>query len=167
MATVTDIEMISPVVVDVQRHSSVSSVPSDEVIQSCIEATVRRTESDSKKAVEIAVRIVDEDEGRALNRRFRQQDQPTNVLSFPAGSNELPDELPQSLGDLVLCGPVVEREAAEQGKPAASHWQHMLVHGVLHLLGLDHQDTAEAQTMESLEIEILAQRGIADPYEIR
>lgn len=111
---------------------------------------------------ELSVRIVDADEGRALNRDYRDKDYATNVLSFPA---ELPKGVPLPiLGDLVLCAPVIAREAEEQGKPLKHHYAHMLVHGVLHLLGHDHTDEAEAEAMEAIEREVLAGLGIPDPY---
>ena len=111
---------------------------------------------------ELSVRIVDAEEGRALNRDYRDKDYATNVLSFPA---ELPPGVPLPiLGDLVLCAPVIAREAEEQGKPLKHHYAHMLVHGVLHLLGHDHMDEAEAEAMEAIEREVLAGLGIPDPY---
>ena len=118
------------------------------------------------READVAIRLVDEDEGRALNRHYRGKDYATNVLSFPA---ELPEGLPPGLrlpllGDLVICAPVVAREAAEQGKPLNAHYAHLTVHGVLHLLGWDHEDDKEAEAMEQLEREILADLGIADPY---
>lgn len=113
---------------------------------------------------ELAVRVVGEAEGAALNQRWRGRSGATNVLSFPAGSMpELPGQ-PRHLGDLVLCAPVLRREAAAQGKPEASHWAHLLVHGTLHLLGLDHETAAEAEAMEALEVRLLATLGIPDPY---
>ncbi|MEZ5544226.1 MAG: rRNA maturation RNase YbeY [Lysobacteraceae bacterium] len=114
------------------------------------------------KRADLALRIVDEREGRALNRHYRGKDYATNVLSFPA---ELPSgvELP-ILGDIVLCAPVVAREAAEQGKPLNAHYAHLTVHGVLHLLGFDHEDPLDADAMEALERQILASLGIGDPY---
>ena len=115
-----------------------------------------------RKDGELSVRIVDADEGRALNRDYRHKDYATNVLSFPA---ELPPGVPLPiLGDLVLCAPVIAREAEEQGKPLKHHYAHMLVHGVLHLLGHDHMDEAEAEAMEAIEREVLAGLGIPDPY---
>ena len=115
-----------------------------------------------RKPAELAIRIVDTDEGRALNAQYRGKDYATNVLSFEA---ELPPGIDLPLiGDLVICAPVVAREAAEQGKPAANHWAHMTVHGVLHLLGHDHIVEAEAERMEALETRILAGLGIPDPY---
>jgi probable rRNA maturation factor len=122
--------------------------------------------ADRDAPAEVAIRIVGADEGRELNRRYRQRDYATNVLSFPAERPEgLPDdvELPE-LGDLVICADVVAREAAEQGKRPADHWAHLVVHGTLHLLGWDHLEDAEAEAMEARERAILAGLGIADPY---
>lgn len=115
-----------------------------------------------RRASELAVRLVDSAEGRELNRQYRGRDYATNVLSFPA---DLPPGLRLPLlGDLIICAPVVAREAAEQGKPLRSHYAHMTVHGVLHLLGYDHMADAEAERMEALERRALAGLGIADPY---
>ena len=113
---------------------------------------------------DLAIRIVDSKEGRALNRHYRGKDYATNVLSFPA---ELPPgvDMPLPLlGDLVVCAPVVAREAAEQGKALNAHYAHLTVHGVLHLLGLDHDNPLEAEAMERFEREILAGMGFGDPY---
>ena len=114
---------------------------------------------------DLAIRLVDSKEGTSLNRHYRGKDCATNVLSFPV---EMPTgvDLPMPLlGDLVLCAPVVAREAKEQKKPLAAHYAHLTVHGVLHLLGLDHEDEREAQAMELLEREILAGLGYDNPYE--
>ena len=118
------------------------------------------------READLAVRIVDAKEGRALNRHYRGKDYATNVLSFPA---ELPEGLPKGvklplLGDLVLCAPVIAREAREQGKPLRAHYAHLTVHGALHLLGWDHEDAREAEAMEQLERQILAGIGLPDPY---
>ena len=114
------------------------------------------------READLAIRIVGTKEGRALNRHYRGKDYATNVLSFPA---ELPEgvKLPL-LGDIVLCAPVVAREAREQKKPLLAHYAHLTVHGTLHLLGWDHEDAREAEAMEQLEREILAEMGIEDPY---
>jgi probable rRNA maturation factor len=110
----------------------------------------------------LVIRVVDEDESRALNARYRGKDAPTNVLSFPF---EAPPGIGiHHLGDLVICAGVVEREAGEQGKPPAHHWAHMVVHGLLHLRGYDHLDEDAAAQMELLETGILAKLGIGDPY---
>ena len=114
------------------------------------------------RRADLAIRLVDSKEGRALNRHYRGKDYATNVLSFPA---ELPEGVTLPLlGDLVICAPVVAREAAEQDKPLLAHYAHLTVHGVLHLLGLDHEDEREAEAMEQMEREILAALGLPDPY---
>ncbi|UPG95702.1 rRNA maturation RNase YbeY [Luteibacter aegosomatissinici] len=117
-----------------------------------------------RKATEVAIRIVDAEEGQALNLQYRGRDYATNVLSFEA---DLPPgvDLPL-IGDLVICAPVVAREAAEQGKKANDHWAHLTIHGTLHLLGYDHIVDAEAEAMEALETRVLAGLGIADPYTV-
>jgi probable rRNA maturation factor len=117
-------------------------------------------------AARITVRIVDEDEGRELNRDYRGKDYATNVLTFAYGEGEdmpLPEGLPL-MGDLVLCRQVVEREAVEQGKLLDAHYAHLSVHGMLHLQGFDHLEDAEADEMEARERQILADLGYADPY---
>jgi probable rRNA maturation factor len=106
----------------------------------------------------ITVRVVDAEEGRALNRRYRGQDHATNVLTFPYASAPLLN------ADLVLCAPVVEREAGAQGVSLAAHYAHLLVHGTLHAQGFDHERAAEAGRMEARESEILVGLGFADPY---
>ena len=121
------------------------------------------------READLAIRIVDEKEGRALNRHYRGKDYATNVLSFPAEIAEgvkMPKGVKMPLlGDLVICAPVVAREAKEQKKPLTAHYAHLTVHGALHLLGWDHEDEREAEAMEQLEREILAELGIADPYQ--
>lgn len=112
---------------------------------------------------EICLRLVDEAEMASLNLAWRGKTGPTNVLSFPA---DLPSELNLPLlGDIVICSPVVAREALAQGKPARAHWAHLLVHGSLHLLGYDHIDPEEARAMEALETRLLATLGFPCPYE--
>lgn len=144
--------------VDLQVASDAAGVPGAADFQCWAEAAL----AGRANRTEMAIRVVDEAEGRELNRTYRHKDYATNVLSFPA---ELPEDLGlQLLGDLVLCAPVVAREAAEQGKPLAAHWAHLTVHGCLHLLGFDHQTDGEAEAMEALETEILGRLGYADPY---
>jgi probable rRNA maturation factor len=115
---------------------------------------------------ELTVRIVDEAESAALNRRYRGKRGPTNVLSFagerlPVAAPELPP-----LGDLVICASVVQREAREQGKTLAAHFAHLLIHGVLHLEGYDHEAPAAAAKMEARERKLLAGLGFPDPYSV-
>jgi len=114
---------------------------------------------------DVTLRVVGRAEGRTLNKRYRGRDYATNVLSFPVEA--LPDGSRPVRGDLVLCAPVIAREAREQGKPAAAHWAHMVVHGCLHLGGYDHQQDAEASAMEGEERRILAKLGYPDPYQER
>lgn len=123
---------------------------------------VRAALAGHKIAGELCVRIVTPSESRRLNAQYRGHDKPTNVLSFPAAVPAIIDQA--LLGDLVICAQVVAREAREQHKAAEAHWAHMTVHGVLHLLGYDHQKQRDAERMESLERKILAQLGYPDPY---
>lgn len=116
---------------------------------------------------EVAVRLAGEDEGRSLNRDYRGKDYATNVLTFVYGEGEAMPGLPESdvlQGDLVLCVPVVVREAAEQGKALEAHFAHLIVHGMLHLQGFDHEDDAEALEMEAVEREVMAALAYPDPY---
>lgn len=116
---------------------------------------------------EVAVRLVGEPEGRQLNRDYRDKDYATNILTFVYDEGETLPGLPggEALqGDLVVCVPVVVREAAEQGKQLEAHFAHLIVHGMLHLQGFDHDDDAEAQQMENAECEVLATLGYPDPY---
>jgi probable rRNA maturation factor len=133
----------------VQRASRASHIPSD--------ATLRKWARAARVEGAITVRYVGEAEGRRLNREFRGKDYATNVLSFPYAAKPLE-------GDLVICAPVVAREAREQGKPLRAHHAHMLVHGLLHLAGLDHERASQANRMESRERAVLARLGFDDPY---
>jgi probable rRNA maturation factor len=117
------------------------------------------------QAVELCVRIVSEQESQTLNLTYRGKDSPTNVLSF---ESDIPDYIPSNhIGDLVICASVVETEAGEQEKISLHHWAHMCIHGLLHLLGYDHIEDAQAQQMESIETAILGQLGIDDPYQMK
>ena len=134
-------------------------LPSNDAISRWVShALTRRTEPS-----ELTVRLVEADEIVDLNSRYRQRASATNVLSFPFDQSEGLD-IPL-LGDIVICASVVNREAEEQGKSAESHWAHMVIHGVLHLLGYDHETDHEALEMEQLERELLAGLGYADPYD--
>lgn len=112
-----------------------------------------------ERSAEVTIRFVDTEEGQALNKDYRHKDYATNVLSFPYETD------PVVMGDLVVCLPVVQREAQEQGKPVDTHFAHMIVHGILHLHGYDHETSQEdADAMESKERTILARLGYPDPY---
>lgn len=139
---------------------SASGIPRSDSFQRWVQAALQVARR--RRASELAIRIVDAAEGRELNHQYRGRDYATNVLSFPA---DLPPGLRLPLlGDLIICAPIVAREAAEQGKPLRDHYAHMTVHGVLHLLGYDHMVDDEAERMEALERRALAGLGIADPY---
>jgi probable rRNA maturation factor len=111
----------------------------------------------------VTLRIVDKDEGQCLNRDFRGKDYATNVLTFAYGQDEFDPEAAMS-GDIILCAPVIEREAREQGKDLLAHYAHLSVHGMLHLQGYDHETDNEAVIMEAKEAGILAKLGFRDPY---
>jgi probable rRNA maturation factor len=142
---------------ELQNVSQALEVPDARSFERWAEAALQR------EAAEIVIRVVDEDESAELNSQYRHKAGPTNVLSFPF---EAPPGVDTTiLGDLVICAPVVAREAREQGKALAAHWAHMVVHGVLHLQGYDHIDDAEAMKMEAEEIAIMGRLGFANPYE--
>ena len=115
-----------------------------------------------RPVAELTLRLVDREESCQLNEQYRGKDSPTNVLSFPAN---LPEGIGlQLLGDIIICAPLVSEEASEQGKPISAHWAHLVIHGILHLLGYDHQQEEDAAKMESLEVELLESTGIPNPY---
>lgn len=118
-----------------------------------------------REDAELTIRIVDEAESARLNSSYRNKNGATNVLSFPFDS-PVGVDIPL-LGDIVICAPIVRREANEQSKSVSSHWAHMVVHGVLHLLGFDHEQVCKAQEMEAMETRILADLGFGNPYESR
>lgn len=124
---------------------------------------VRTTLGPRRGSWELAVRVVGRAESRRLNRRFRRKDRPTNILSFQATVKHADGR--KLLGDLVVCAPVIAREAHDQGKSSAAHWAHMIVHGTLHLTGHEHERDADARRMERRERSILASLGFSDPYE--
>jgi len=146
----------------IQRATTSKKTPGDDQFQLWISAVPVAQD----QPLILTIRIVDEHEAQRFNREYRNRDYATNVLSFPAELPEgLPAEIRQSqLGDLLICAPVVVREALEQQRQEADHWAHLTIHGILHLLGYDHEQTDEAVVMESLETEILAKLGIPDPY---
>ena len=136
--------------VDVQLGCE-ANAPEAALLRHWTESALNGEESD------VCVRIVDRGEGADLNHRFRQRAGATNVLAFPADAAGV-------LGDIAICAPVVAEEARAQGKPLAHHYAHLVVHGVLHLLGMDHRTPGEARTMEGQEVRLLARLGIENPY---
>lgn len=146
--------------VDIETNTSSKQLPPIATLESWIKTVLKSQQLDE---AEVSVYIVDEAESQELNSQYRGKDKPTNVLSFPA---DIPEEVGTPLlGDLVVCAPVVEREAQEQGKTLEAHWAHMLVHGSLHLLGYDHIEDDEADVMEALETEIITGLGFPAPYQ--
>lgn len=143
---------------DLQLATEADRLPAPEELRTWIRTVL----TERVEEAEVTLRIVGEAEGAALNHRYRGGRGPTNVLAFPFDA-PVKLELPL-LGDVVICAPVVQREAAEQRKEAQAHWAHMVVHGTLHLLGYDHQTPLQAQQMESLEKTILATLGFPNPY---
>lgn len=151
---------------DLQVKSRAAHVPSRRDAARWIsEALAGRV--DAAKPVEVTLRIVGPTEMRALNRAYRGKDYATNVLSFAFGAPDGVDLPVNVLGDIVLCAATVRREAREQGKDTRAHWAHLVVHGTLHLLGMDHMARREAARMESAEIDVLRRLGLDDPYQPR
>ncbi len=142
---------------DVDYQVPSMGLPDENILQQWAEVALL-----GQADAQLGIRIVDDVESQMLNRDYRGKDRPTNVLSFPM---ELPEELDLPiLGDLVICAPVVAREAEQQDKSLQAHWAHMVIHGVLHLQGYDHIADDEAEEMEALEIRLLQQLGFANPY---
>jgi len=144
--------------IEIQTIFKSNSQPDQEQIQRWVDAALEGF----NQGTEIVVRIVDEQESAELNEQYRHKKGPTNILSFPV---EVPEGIELNLlGDLVICAPILEKEALEQHKALTDHWAHIIVHGVLHLLGYDHIDDDEAELMESKEITILNKLNIKNPY---
>jgi probable rRNA maturation factor len=145
--------------VEVQRIAAAG--PQESEITRWVKAALQ---AEGKADAELTVRIVDEAESAELNETYRHKNGPTNVLSFPF---EAPPQVELNLiGDLVVCAPVVQREAKEQGKQEPAHWAHMVVHGTLHLLGYDHLQQDEAEAMERRETSIMEALGFENPYRL-
>ncbi len=144
---------------DIQLATQSDNLPDEEQFQLWIDAVL----ADDQQDREVVIRIVDEAEMTALNESYRQKTGPTNILSFPF---QPPPQIESNLlGDLIICAPVIDKEAKQQNKKVLDHWVHIVVHGMLHLLGYDHLTVEEAQVMESLEINILQSLHISNPYQ--
>ena len=151
------------IAVTVEAEAWLAAVTDPE--QLCRRAVSAVLERETEAPAEVSVLLADDALVTTLNRDYRGQDRPTNVLSFPAGDATWPGApAPALLGDVVVAFETVRREAGTEGRPLADHLTHLLVHGTLHLLGYDHASDDEAQTMEALEVELLAGLGVADPY---
>ena len=164
------LDTVMPLLVIVQNALDEDAgirIPDNEQIQLWANQVVTHSGGREKKGIQMTVRIVNENEISQLNSDYRHKNCETNVLSFPFISPPgIPeDESINSLGDLVVCASVVNREAKEQDKTETAHWAHMIIHGTLHLLGYDHMDEQEAKDMEALETAILAEFGFENPYE--
>ncbi len=144
---------------DIQLATQSDNLPDEKQFQLWIDAVL----ADDQQDREVVIRIVDEAEMTALNESYRQKTGPTNILSFPF---QPPPQIESNLlGDLIICAPVIDKEAKQQNKKVLDHWAHIVVHGMLHLLGYDHLTEEEAQVMESLEINILQSLHISNPYQ--
>ena len=147
------------ITLDLQNDENLDLVPPKQQFQQWIAAALQ----DSYSRLEQTVRIVSEAESGELNSRYRGKTGATNVLSFPSESELLDYDC---LGDLVICAPVVAAEAGIQSKPVEAHWAHLVVHGMLHLQGFEHQSDDDTRQMEALEIKILHSLGVANPYNV-
>ncbi|MFZ4503876.1 MAG: rRNA maturation RNase YbeY [Methylovulum sp.] len=146
---------------EIQTIFSSTDQPSDAQLQHWVETVLRDTHPDG----EVLIRIVDEQESSTLNEQYRHKQGPTNILSFPFEAPAIPDFHSDMLGDLVICSPVLAQEAHTQNKPITAHWAHIVIHGVLHLLGYDHLEDDDAKLMEQKEITLLATLNFENPYQ--
>ena len=147
--------------VELQLACDATNLPDETQLQGWVEAALQGR----YEGGELCIRVVEPSESQALNLQYRGKDKPTNVLSFPF---EVPEGIELDLlGDLVICAEVVASEAAEQQKPLFDHWAHLVIHGTLHLLGYDHIKDEDAEEMETLERQLLANLSIPDPYQER
>ncbi len=156
--------MLAPsLCLDIQRASQILDLPDDTMFQEWVNAVLAAESLPAQ--LELCIRIVDEAEITDLNIKFRQRSGSTNILSFPA--ENIPEIPEHRLGDLIICAPVVDKQAQQQHKSIVSHWAHMVVHGVLHLCGYDHLNDIDSVEMEQREILILDKLGFSNPYEVK
>ena len=145
--------------VEIQNDDNLEDIPNDSQFLCWVEASLVENYDD----LEQTIRVVSEAESRDLNLQYRGKDKSTNVLSFPS---QLPFLDYDCLGDLVICAPLVSEEALQQNKSRIAHWAHLVVHGMLHLQGYDHENTVDGSKMETLEVEILSTLGYSNPYNV-
>lgn len=145
---------------DIQSIFASDGQPGREQFQLWVDSALEDVSDDA----EIVIRIVDEQESAALNEQYRNKPGPTNILSFPFEAPDIAGIELNLLGDLVICAPVLEKEAREQHKNLADHWAHIVVHGIFHLLGYDHIGDDDADMMERKEIAVLDKLNISNPY---
>ncbi len=146
------------------QNASDAPIPSSAWLLACADIAY-----EGEREASAVLRIVNTDEAQILNRDYRDKDYATNILSFPSDFSEIPEGLLDDaeqgyLGDLVICAEVVAKEASEQKKTAEQHWAHLVIHGMLHLQGHDHITGPEASAMEAIEIKLLKELGVPDPY---
>jgi probable rRNA maturation factor len=164
-------DVASPLLFELQIADAHAHNPSESQFQAWLLQAIAQlpklTPITPLTTMELCIRLVDSEEMQQLNHQFREYDKPTNVLAFPFEA--LPGWQPdtQLLGDIVICSSVVAKEAAEQNKTIEHHWAHLTLHGFLHLLGYDHIEEADAEVMEALEIKLLANLNIPNPYHFR
>ncbi len=158
------------IMIELQNTIDSQQLPSESQqkgwLSTALQVTFEQYPDLATSSIEITIRVVSDDESRQLNSDYRGKDKPTNVLSFPF---EMPDMIPVEalsnyLGDLAICEAVLIQEAREQAKPYHHHYAHLLIHGLLHLLGFDHIEPSDAEQMEALEICVLEKLNIANPY---
>jgi probable rRNA maturation factor len=149
-------------IIDLQIACSPTKLPTEEQFQLWVDSALAEVSNSLEEDFELTIRLVNSEESQQLNNQYRRKDKPTNVLSFPF---EVPDGIELNLlGDLIICIEVMKQEAQEQHKVLFEHWAHLVIHGCLHLVGFDHISDSEALEMESIEITILKQLGIKNPY---
>lgn len=148
--------------IDLQVACEDTELPTEAQFQHWVDTALAYVSNEPHQIFELTIRLVNSDESQQLNKQYRKKDKPTNVLSFPF---EVPEGVELNLlGDLVICIDVMKHEAQEQNKALLDHWSHLVIHGCLHLVGFDHISDEEANEMEAIEIAILAQLGINNPY---
>ena len=149
-----------PIQMDAQQWDLLDDIPKPDLIEALINDVMMLIKAEGEYSC--TVRVVDEADSSELNQRYRNKQGSTNVLSFPYES--MAGVETDLLGDLIICAPVVRHEAESQGKTVDMHFSHLVVHGILHLFGYDHQTTDEAEEMEGLEIQVMKQHGFTNPY---
>jgi len=148
--------------IDIQHASQQTNIPGDELIERWAQHALERY--CSLATTEICIRIIDTEESQTLNAQYRQQNKPTNVLSFPYHDEDHAQTPCPLIGDLAVCAPVLTTEANEQKKSFDAHWAHIIIHGILHLLEYDHIKDEDAKIMEGIEINLMKELGFPNPY---
>lgn len=155
--------MKTPLQIEVDTDSSEQAVPTEDILRGLLLTWQNATLKQNVNAHEVTLKVVGDDEMRDINQRFRHKNYPTNVLSFPSAS--IPGVPDDHLGDMLICDAVVKQEASEQQLDITAHWVHLAIHGLLHLMGYDHESDDETEEMQALEIAILQELGWSNPYQ--